>query len=358
MIGLNSDTWLQHHQEAFLERVENGQAFSGVISWIPEFDKLTPGLMRGTYSVLGGPSRVGKSSLTMSIVVNNFLYQGFRPRQAVLYVLGEMGAKLFVNRLISQLTGIPGRRINVGDFDSPGLFAYDIVPSPHEGLPPFQAVKTPLTKEEGLLLVATAYRDYLAKWPLFILDDPAVTTLDIEAQAEALARAGYDIPLVVIDPINKLADAEVHDNGAKSHDALLDRIQYITQRFQSHTIVIHDLDKVGTSAKGKPSWTTFKGSSGATFNPDYAMMLWSEDLVALDNGDETQRQPEQLAVKWAIDKDRPNGGIGYVGQYTFYSLAGMFVTDPFWDVGIQRLYDGYQTEWIEPRQKEGEQTDG
>lgn len=354
MITLSKGDWLERHKEDLSQRIREERVFDGTVTFIPEWDELVPGLRRGTFSLVAGPSRVGKSSWVTRVVLNNWKYGGFSDKQAVLYVLAEMGADLLVNRFLSQLTGIPGKHFNIGDFraaaESGDLWKYENA-TPKRHWAPTRAQRVGLGFDEAVDEIRAAYRA-LGRWNISILDDPAPTTLDIRRRLEELHRVGYDVPLVVVDHMGEISD-QLLVEGHEGHDVKLQYIKTLAGRFNTHMMVIHHLTKAGGRKEGKPSWNEMKGSSGAQFKSDYAFMMWSEDLIELDNGEVTA-QPERITVKIACDKDRVSGGTGRVGAFAFYSRAGHFVTDKDWDPDMRARYRKYTPQYFEPIKLEDE----
>ena len=324
------------------ERRRNPSFFSGLVTFFPELDRRLRGLRRREVTFLAGVSGVGKSAFALYVTAMNFYNGHLDPeRQAVLYVSAEMPYQTVVMRLVSVLTGVPGALLQTGLL---------------------QESATLWTAERGRLRERKATPeevdqevfDALARmenWSLDVRDRAQPTTFDIERWLKELTQPprAYDVPLVVIDHIGRIADdqADPTGNAAQAHQGKLNRLAELARRYNTHMLVIHDLTAEATRRNGPPRFSDLKGGSGSQYDPDNVIVVHSDQLEEARNGG-AMVPLERIHLQVFVYKNRHGGIVGPGGVYEFAPPAGYYAVD--WNKARDLLdyYASWRVPYVEP----------
>ncbi len=158
-------------------------AFRGIMTGFPRFDRLTNGLQKGDLIILAARPSVGKTAFALNIVAN-IAKRKDEKRVIAIYSL-EMPATQIAQRMLSNMSNVNMNELNTGE----------LVGSSHKSL--WEMTKT------------------LSDSRIFINDSSVVTPKDVLNQCRKLCCSGKgftSLDLVVIDYLGLM------DNGDKRRD--------------------------------------------------------------------------------------------------------------------------------------------
>lgn len=89
----------------------------GVMTGVAAFDRMTGGIVRREFGVIGGKPSVGKTAAMASFGVNAWQIQG----KNVLFVSGEMGKVDIEFRIDSMVSGVPAAEFRLGSLSDEGM---------------------------------------------------------------------------------------------------------------------------------------------------------------------------------------------------------------------------------------------
>jgi len=308
---------------------KSGVFFAGPPLFIPNLDVHMRGMPPQTTTTLAGVSGVGKSALAIRVASSLMRYANLPPDYAILYCLNEMGPQLFIDRIVSWLTRIPGRFVMTGDYREAEIYLRNEV----TGL----LQKHRLNEEDALGMVQQAYSE-LRKWNLAIAHSSTMTTFDIEDWIKDLTSLGYKVPLVIIDYVGRLIDQPATESASSVQDYISGRLVSIAQNNNTHVLSIKDFNRAGEMAQGMPPLHSLRGSTRIRYDADYIIFMSSPTLTRMTQDGEMHGMSGSVNVDFFLVKSRNAGIVGKAGSYRFYSEAGFF------DIEYSSLTDKYK-EW-------------
>lgn len=348
-MGLLGDVVTEYAQ-GYIERRENPQTYTGMVTFFPQLDALVRGMRRKEVTFLYGHSGTGKSAFALRTVAQNFwqgkVHSEGDQRQAVLYVSAEMDKQMVVERIVCTLTGIDGIRLQTGEMEE-GMKVWleQRGQARYRGVLPDGAVVTPAWVDNEVQAVLDDMQD----WNLVVLDSSAPTTMMIEREIKRLMREGFDVPLVVVDHMGNVADAPPVDGQAAVHQSKLNAIKGMAKAYNTHMLIIHDIVTSALRRDTRPRMTDLKGGAGSNFDPDNVLGLYSEELAEARQ-DEVAVSLDSYHVQVFVDKNRRGGRVGHGGTYHFAQPAGYWAVDynhRRWAEWVQ-AYRDFETPYFAP----------
>ena len=250
------------------ERYQSKNAYTGIPSGFVKLDQMTIGFQKSELIVIGARPSMGKTALALSmmefLVVNRQVPCGF-------FSL-EMSYESIGQRLLSQVSGIPGYKLRSGL----------------------------LRLDEMQQLQNAAGRCYKA--PLFIVDTPNMQLLDIRAMARRMVH-NQQVKIIFIDYIGlittEMPDAKVFERVAEITKAL----KALARELE---IPIVALSQVSRDAEGKePNLAQLRGSGSVEQDADVVI------FIHRDRSSQTDEEQPIQEVRLIIAKHR-NGATGDV----------------------------------------------
>lgn len=238
------------------EILENPEQLAGLQTGFLDLDEMTGGLRAKNLVVLAGRPGMGKTSLAL-----NIMRQVVDPRSrvggktALLFSL-EMSRSELATRLLSEVTGIPFRRLRDGVVGSQDSWNR-LVRAVHE----------------------------MQSWRLHIDDRSAVTVGQILAAAHrAQQRQGLD--LLVIDYLHLItADGRRHDNRALEIAAMTRAFKVLAGQLEIPVILLSQLSRANEQrgSDRRPRLSDLRESGAIEQDADIVAFVHREELYQPDD---------------------------------------------------------------------------
>ena len=268
---------------------ETKPEFTGIPSGFSDLDKLTSGFQASELIIIGARPGVGKTAIALSMAANISIKQ---KRPAAFFSL-EMSDQALMIRLLSSETGIDSNKIRTGFF----------------------------TSSEFDTILSVGDRIHVA--PLFIVDTPHMTMLNIQTMARML-RIQEKIEIIFIDYIGLISS----DNNQLQRWELISQVSRSLKGLARElNIPVVALSQLRREAENqKPSLADIRESGSIEQDADMVMFLNRDRELdkTLDEQNKDEAQPVQLMIA----KNR-NGPVGTV-NLLFMKHLTKFVT-PFTD---------------------------
>lgn len=191
-------------------RAKNPKEVWGISTGIPSVDKKTGGLHPQQTTMLAGAPAVGKTTLLLQMM----LEAAKHGTRTAIYEL-EMDANRLIGRIVSMLTNVPIRNMKTGKMEK---------------------------HWESL----TNGIELLEKMPIYICDNPMMSTSDIRADV-AKQKSLHGLALVGLDYLNLLTDHESTDDD-KNTTAKARRFRQICREFNVSGVSVQSITKEGMKA--------------------------------------------------------------------------------------------------------------
>jgi len=273
----------------YLDKVYNSKAeFTGIPSGFIALDRLTSGFQPAELIIIGARPGVGKTAIGLSMISNITMKQ---KRPAAFFSL-EMSDISLMMRIISAEAGIDSHRLRTGFF--------------------------PNSDRQKILKAAGQIFDA----PLYIIDTPTLTMLNIQAMARML-RVQEKVEIIFIDYIGLIAS---DNNFLKRYEFISDVSRSLKGLARELNIPVVALSQLRREAEGqKPSLADIRESGSIEQDADMVMFLHRER----EENKSVEEQSKETAqkVQLMLAKNR-NGPVGTV-DLTFLKHLTKFV--PFAD---------------------------
>jgi len=259
--------------------------FTGIPSGYPELDKLTSGFQPSELIIIGARPGMGKTAIALSMAANIAI----RQNKPVAFFSLEMSDQALMLRLLSSEAGIDSHKLRTG------FFAHS----------DFQKI----FDAAGIIHDS----------PLYIVDMPDMTMLNIQAMARML-RIQEKVEIVFIDYIGRIS----------SENKMLARYEFISDVSRSLkglarelNIPVVALSQLRREAENqKPGLADIRESGSIEQDADMVMFL-NRDRE-LDKTREEQEKEKGQKVQLMLAKNR-NGPVGTV-DLTFLKHLTKFVS--------------------------------
>ena len=248
------------------KRYKSRNQFTGVPSGFSKLDTMTSGFQNSEFIVIGARPSIGKTALALSmmeyIAVDQQIPCGF-------FSL-EMSYELIGQRLLSQVSRIPGNKLRSGF----------------------------LQMQDFQRLQDAAGRCYNA--PLFIIDTPNMKLLDIRAMARRLV-ANQGVKIIFIDYIGLIV---TEDRSAPVFEQVAEISKSLKALARELTIPIVALSQVSRDAEGnEPTLAQIRGSGAVEQDADVVIFI---------HRDRKRDDPYEVQEAKLIVAKQRNGATGTV----------------------------------------------
>ncbi|MGZ3688714.1 MAG: replicative DNA helicase, partial [Bdellovibrionota bacterium] len=229
-------------------RSASGSDVVGLKTGFPAVDRLTNGLRPHQVWVIAARPGMGKTSFVLSIVQNI----GIRSDGVVGFFSMEMKGTELLERMISGLTQIDGKRLRLGQ----------------------------LRDMEWQKLIQAA--DQIARAKVFIDESGGVTVLDIRSRCRRLKHREKRLDLVVIDYLQLISPIQTRNAGTPESDlATISRnLKELAKELNVPIIVLSQLNRMtvnsGNSDK-RPTLGHLRGSGAIEQDADMVAFIHREE---------------------------------------------------------------------------------
>jgi replicative DNA helicase len=271
---------------SYLDEVYKNKAeFTGVPSGFYDLDKLTLGFQPAELIIIGARPGMGKTAIALSMAVNASV--GLN-KPAAFFSL-EMSDRALGMRLLSAEAGVESNKLRKGSF------------SQSERADIFHAA------------------EHLFDAPLYIVDMPNMTMLNIQAMARML-KIQENIEIVFIDYIGLIA-TDSKFNQRFDFIAFVSRsLKGLARELNIPVVALSQLRR--EAEKGKPSLADIRESGSIEQDADVVMFLDRDRQI--DKSLDEQSSEKGQKVKLMLAKNR-NGPVGTI-DLTFLKHLTKFVS--------------------------------
>lgn len=245
---------------------------------IPDLDRITRGLRRGQFVVIGAGSGVGKSALALNVATTTVVAApgpDELPMGALIFSL-EMAADELMERLGCSVARVDSTKL---DADFGGSFDVD------EGRRLIAAIGTLRTRR------------------LEVDDRRGLTPSQVRAKARSVAarmrRDGLELRLVVVDYVQIMgADKGRRDQNREQEVAAAGRaLKNLAGELGCVVLGLAQLNQDHAKEKRKPRETDLRESRGLTNDADKVLLIWNEAAAArqaqIANGERLELDPNE-----------------------------------------------------------------
>lgn len=276
---------------------------------IRDLDRITRGLRRQQFVVIGAASGVGKSALGLNILTTTVLSEpdkGELPAGALDFSL-EMSGDELMERL-----GCSTARVDITklDADYGGEF------TPNEGRQLISAIKALRTRR------------------LEVDDRAGLTPSQIRAKARSVAarmrREGIELRLVVVDYVQIMGVEHGKRSRSREEDvASFGRaLKNLAKELNCVVLGLAQLNKDHIKEKRRPRETDLRESAGLTNDADKVLLIWNEQAAArqsaIANGERLHLDPNEADDVEIIVAKQRRGRAGTIlaSYWPAYTLFG------------------------------------
>ena len=155
---------VKESDEKIMRAYANQGELTGISSGFMQMDEKTDGWQSSDLVIIAGRPSMGKTSFALSLLKNAAVDK----KIPIAFFSLEMSRNQLADRLISNVTGIEGKKINRGQFSDEEFVKYD------------------------------RYLGALQKAPIYIDDTPGLSVFELRTKARRLVRE-HDVKLIIID---------------------------------------------------------------------------------------------------------------------------------------------------------------
>lgn len=260
------------------ERRRKGTRFLGMPTGFGSLDFLLQGLVPQCTTLVGGTMGTGKSALLINMLMQQCYRGFFGPNEASVFFTAEMPAQLWLSRVLSWCIDKSGGDILAGN----------------------------LSDDQFKRLVSAA--QWLADQPIFLVDNPAPTTMFLRQALARLCEEGCTIPVTYLDYVGKLVDESGKESSVADKDLISSALGSLVRETGTHLVYIHDLSREAEKASG-PSYAHVRGSTRPAYDADNIVLLHAPDLENFRKGGE-EGQAQRFLIQFRVVKNRICGAIG------------------------------------------------
>lgn len=250
----------------------------GLTSGFYELDSLTQGFQKSDLIILAGRPGMGKTALSLNIVINAISYS----KLPILFFSLEMSKEQITYRLLSMETSIDQIRLKNG-----------------------KLVESDWIKLSRVIQI-------LSKFPLFISDTTNLSINEIRSKIKTIIFKQKKIGLVVIDYLQLMQiSAFKLDNRAQELAQITRLLKTIAREFNVPIIVLSQLSRnVENRIDKKPTLSDLRESGSIEQDADLVLMLYrnqqsnNNDLKIFDDSDSNK-----IELMLAKHRNGPTGTI-------------------------------------------------
>ena len=245
---------IRHYLDEVHKNVDYMQEHHGELMGVPtsfkEIDKLLGGLQASDLIIIAGRPSVGKTSFALNIAQNAALHL---PRKIVAIFSLEMAGEQIVQRLISNMTGIDGQKLRLGQMND----------GEHERM--IEAIGR------------------LSEAPIYIDDTAAVSPNELRSKSRRLfAERGID--LIVIDYLQLMRGSTRTENRVQEIAGISRSLKALARELKVPVIALSQLSRAVESRPGqRPQLSDLRESGAIEQDADVVMFLYRDEEKADEN---------------------------------------------------------------------------
>jgi replicative DNA helicase len=260
---------------AYLEKVYNSKGeFTGVPSGFKDLDEISSGFQPAELIVIGARPGMGKTALALTMAANIAL----RKHIPAAFFSLEMSCQALMLRLISAEAKIDSHKLRTGRFEA---------------------------KEYPYIFDAS---DRLQKAPLFIVDMPHMTSMDIKAMARML-RIQEKVEIIFIDYIGLISTDNPRMQRWEQFAEVSRSLKGLARELDIPIVALSQVSRAAEKEKAAPTLADIRESGAIEQDADMVMFI-NRDRE-LDKTMEEQAKAEGQKVQLVVAKNR-NGRVGTV----------------------------------------------
>ena len=242
---------------------------SGLLSSFQELDSILQGFQKSDLIIIAGRPSMGKTAFSLNIGIN-IIKQYKIP--LIIFSL-EMSRQQIIYRLISSMSEINNNRLKSGKMN----------PSEWK-------------------LLSKAMQE-ISELPIFIDDDPNVSTSEIRSKIRKILGENQKNSLVIIDYLQLMKINKKFDNRAQEISYITRNLKVLAKEFQIPIIVLSQLSRnLETRTNKRPMLSDLRDSGSIEQDADIVIMLYRDDYYQ-------EKKAEEQITEFIVAKHR-NGPIG------------------------------------------------
>ena len=242
---------------------------SGLLSSFQELDSILQGFQKSDLIIIAGRPSMGKTAFSLNIGIN-IIKQYKIP--LIIFSL-EMSRQQIIYRLISSMSEINNNRLKSGKMN----------PSEWK-------------------LLSKAMQE-ISELPIFIDDDPNVSTSEIRSKIRKIIGENQKNSLVIIDYLQLMKINKKFDNRAQEISYITRNLKVLAKEFQIPILVLSQLSRnLETRTNKRPMLSDLRDSGSIEQDADIVIMLYRDDYYQ-------EKKAEEQITEFIVAKHR-NGPIG------------------------------------------------
>ncbi|MCL2833862.1 MAG: replicative DNA helicase [Treponema sp.] len=270
----------------YLSEVFNKGQFTGVPSGFEALDKLTSGFQKTEFTVIGARPSMGKTTLALNMAA----HMSIELKIPAAFFSLEMSDRSLLLRLISSEARIDSNKFRSGF----------------------------LTKKDFASMFQAA--DRINPAPLFFVDMPQMTILDIQAMSRML-RTQEKIEIIFIDYIGLISSDNPRQARFEFISDVSRSLKGLARELDIPVIALSQLSRELEKEKRSPNLADIRESG--SIEQDADMVMFIDRDRELDKTQEQQEKDKGQKVKLIVAKNR-NGPTGIV-DLTYLKAFTRFV---------------------------------
>ena len=236
------------------ELSENNSSVAGLKTGYPDLDRITAGLHRSDLIILAARPAMGKTALALNLARNVAQIN----QKAVLIFSLEMSKEQLVNRMLSDVSGVPSFKLETGNFN-----------------------------EDDFARISEAMAD-MSQQPLYVDDTPGMTIMEMRTKARRVAHE-HDLGLIVVDYLQLMSGSmrRSMENRVQEVSEISRGLKLIARELNVPVIALSQLSRGVESRDSKiPMLSDLRESGSIEQDADIVFFLHREDYY----DPETERQ--------------------------------------------------------------------
>ncbi len=245
----------------------------GVTTGFKDLDNMLSGWQSSDLIILAARPSVGKTSLSLDFA----RHASVTGKKGVAYFTLEMSKEQVIDRLVSAESRVDSWKLRTG---------------------------AKLHDNEWGLLQESLNR--LSTAPLFIDDEPAITTLGLRSKLRRMISR-HPIDLVIVDYLQLMNSVKNYDNMVNQVGEISKNLKAIAKEFKVPVIALSQLSRAVETRGGKPKLSDLRDSGSIEQDADVVIFIHREDRTKSAG----ERAEGPIEAELLIEKHR-NGPTGVV----------------------------------------------
>jgi replicative DNA helicase len=252
---------------------ERGGQLRGVPTGFKDLDTMLSGWQSSDLIILAARPSVGKTSLSLDFA----RHAAVHAKKGVAYFTLEMAKEQIIDRLVSAESRVDSWKLRTG---------------------------AKLHDNEWGMLQGSL--DRLSAAPLFIDDEPAITTLALRSKLRRMV-ARHPIELVIVDYLQLMNSVKNYDNMVNQVGEISKNLKAVAKEFKVPVIALSQLSRAVETRGGKPKLSDLRDSGSIEQDADVVIFIHREDRTK----SASERTEGPIEAELLIEKHR-NGATGVV----------------------------------------------